>query len=73
MDQTPKTDALNSTPAYTLTVEQLRELVIEAIQKANTTQQEADRMLDAKEAARALSVSEDWYIVTPRNSPSPES
>jgi predicted DNA-binding transcriptional regulator AlpA len=60
MDQTPKTDALNSTPAYTLTVEQLRELVIEAIQKANTTQQEADRMLDAKEAARALSVSEDW-------------
>ena len=44
----------------TLTVGQLRQLIREEIQAATNTQQEADRMLDAKEASLMLSMSEDW-------------
>ena len=61
MDQpisTPK--APDSTPAFTLTVEQLRELIREEIQRAGTSHQEADRLLDIKEAAKLISMSEDW-------------
>ena len=62
MDQqpTPKADALDSRMLVTLTVEQLRELIRDEIQAARTAQQDADRFLDAKEAAEMLSMSEDW-------------
>jgi predicted DNA-binding transcriptional regulator AlpA len=61
MDQpTPKIDATDSTLLVTMTAGQLRELVKEAVQAARTTQQEVDRLLDAAEAAKMLSVSEDW-------------
>src|SRR5262245_37775963 len=61
MDQpTPTPKAPDSTMLVTITVGQLRELVREEIQAATTTKHEADRMLDAQEAAKVLSVSEDW-------------
>jgi excisionase family DNA binding protein len=58
--QTPKPDSPDSTPAYTLTVEQLRKLIREEIQAATTSQKEADRLLTAEEAAEMLSVSPDY-------------
>src|SRR5262249_1652998 len=61
MDQpTPTPKAPDSTPAFTLTVEQLRELIREEIQRAGTSHQKADRLLDIKEAAKLISMSEDW-------------
>ena len=57
---TSKTDALDSRMLVTLTVEQLRELIRDEIQAAKTAQQDDDRLLDAAEAAKMLSVSEDW-------------
>src|SRR5262245_39051536 len=61
MDHQPTTPkAADSIPAFTLTVEQLRELIREEIQRAGTTRQEADRLLDIKEAAKLISMSEDW-------------
>jgi predicted DNA-binding transcriptional regulator AlpA len=56
----PKTDALDSTLLITLTVGQLRELVRAEIQAVRTAQQEADRLLNVGEAAKMLSMSEDW-------------
>jgi predicted DNA-binding transcriptional regulator AlpA len=70
MDQpTPKTSALDSTLLVTLTVEQLRELLIEAIHGAKTAQQDTERWLDAKEAAEMLSMSEDWLYRHAKNLP----
>jgi predicted DNA-binding transcriptional regulator AlpA len=62
MDQTtPKTGAsLDSTLLVTMTVGQLRDLVRAEIQAARTGQQDAERWMDAKEAAELLSMSEDW-------------
>ena len=58
--QTPKPTAPDSTLLVTMTRGHLRELIREEIEAARTTQQEADQMLDAKEAALMLSMSEDW-------------
>ena len=44
----------------TMTAGQLRELIRDAIRVATSTQQEADRMLTAEEAAEMLSMSTDW-------------
>ena len=62
MDQqpTPKTDASDSTLLVTMTRGDLRELVRDEIQAAKNAQQDDDRLLDAAEAAKMLSVSEDW-------------
>jgi predicted DNA-binding transcriptional regulator AlpA len=60
MHQTEPKLPQESIPAYTLTVGQLRELVREEVQAARTHQQDADRLLNADEAASLLSVSEDW-------------
>jgi hypothetical protein len=70
MEPTPKTDALDATLLVTMTAGQLRELIRVEIQAARTAQQEADRLLDAKEAAKVLSMSEDCYIATLRSYPS---
>jgi predicted DNA-binding transcriptional regulator AlpA len=59
MESTPKPTA-PETPAFTLTVAQLREIVREEIQAARAPHQEADRLLDAEEAAKMLSMSTDW-------------
>jgi predicted DNA-binding transcriptional regulator AlpA len=59
MDQTPKTDAVDSTLLVTMTVGQLRDLIRAEIQAARNGQQQADRLLDVKEAAEMLSMSED--------------
>jgi predicted DNA-binding transcriptional regulator AlpA len=58
---TPKTGALDSaTMLVTMTAGQLEELLTKVIQGAKTAQQDAERWLDAKEAAEMLSMSEDW-------------
>jgi predicted DNA-binding transcriptional regulator AlpA len=41
-------------------VAQLREIVREEIQAARAPHQDADRLLDAEEAAKVLSMSTDW-------------
>jgi predicted DNA-binding transcriptional regulator AlpA len=70
MDQpTPKPDAPDSIMLVTMTAGQLRELIRDEIKAATTTQQEADRMLDAKEAALMLSMSEDWLYRNARKLP----
>jgi predicted DNA-binding transcriptional regulator AlpA len=69
MDQTSKTSALDSTLLVTMTVGQLRKLLMEAIQGAKTAQQDAERWLDAKEAAEMLSMSEDWLYRHAKNLP----
>jgi predicted DNA-binding transcriptional regulator AlpA len=58
--QTPKTDASDSTLLVTMTRGDLRELIRDEVQAARTAQQDADRLLGTKEAAEMLSVSEDW-------------
>ena len=60
MDQPTTPKAPDSTMLVTITVGQLRELIRYEIRAATTTQQEADRMLDAKEASPMPSMSEDW-------------
>ncbi len=60
MDQPPPKPAQDSIPAFTLTVEQFRQLVREEVQATRANQQDADRLLNAEEAASLLSVSEDW-------------
>jgi predicted DNA-binding transcriptional regulator AlpA len=62
MDQpTPKISAQDSaTMLVTMTAGQLEELLIKVIQGVINAQHVADRMLDAKEAAEILSMSEDW-------------
>jgi predicted DNA-binding transcriptional regulator AlpA len=59
MESTTKPTA-PETPAFTLTVAQLREIVREEIQAARAPHQDADRLLSAEEAARMLSMSTDW-------------
>jgi predicted DNA-binding transcriptional regulator AlpA len=60
MDEaTPKPTA-PETPAFTLTVAQLREIVREEIRAARVHHQDPDRLLDAEEAAKMLSMSTDW-------------
>ena len=44
----------------TMTKGELRELIRDEIKAATTSQQEADRLLSAEEAATLMSVSEDW-------------
>jgi len=53
---TPKTDAADSTLLVTMTRGQLRELLLETVQVARNE----ERWMDAKEAAKVLSMSEDW-------------
>jgi predicted DNA-binding transcriptional regulator AlpA len=61
MDQpTPKTDAMDSTLLVTMTRGDLRELIRFEVQVAKAAQHVDDRLLDAAEAAKVLSVSEDW-------------
>jgi predicted DNA-binding transcriptional regulator AlpA len=60
MDQPTSKLAQDSTPAYTLTVEQLRELIRDEIRAAQSGEPDTDRLLSADEAASLLSVSEDW-------------
>jgi len=60
MDQPTHKPSQDSTPAYTLTVEQLRELIRDEIKSAKSIEPDTDRLLNADEAARLLSVSEDW-------------
>jgi len=70
MDQpAPKSNAPDSTPAFTLTVEQLRELIREEVQAARAPQQDADRLLSAQEAATLMSMSEDWLYRNARKLP----
>jgi predicted DNA-binding transcriptional regulator AlpA len=59
MDQT-KTDSLDSSLLVTITVGQLRELIRAEMEAARSTQAETDRLLDVKEAAEMISMSEDW-------------
>ena len=62
MDQqlTPKIDVLDSTLIVTMTVGQLRELIRDEVQAARTSQDQGDRLLDVKETAKMVSMSEDW-------------
>jgi predicted DNA-binding transcriptional regulator AlpA len=61
MDQpTPKSNAPDSTMLVTMTKGELRELVRGEIQAARSAQPDDDRLLDAADAAKVLSVSEDW-------------
>jgi predicted DNA-binding transcriptional regulator AlpA len=60
MDQLTAKPTAPETPAFTLTVAQLREIVREEIQAARAPHQDADRLLDAEEAAKVLSMSTDW-------------
>lgn len=60
MEPTPKSNAPDSAMLVTMTAGQLRELIRDAIRVATSTQQEADRMLTAEEAAEMLSMSTDW-------------
>ena len=59
MDQ-PTPNAPDSTMLVTMTKGELRELIRDEIKAATTSQQEADRLLSAEEAATLMSVSEDW-------------
>jgi predicted DNA-binding transcriptional regulator AlpA len=49
-----------STPMVHLTVAQVRELISEEMAKALSHAPQQERLLDAKEASKLLSVSEDW-------------
>ena len=70
MDQpTPKPTAPDTSPAFTLTVAQLREIVREEIRAARAPEQEPDRLLSADEAATLLAVSEDWLYRHARKLP----
>ena len=62
MSETEKANIDDSSLSVTLTVGQLKALVREEIEKAvgQNGHYQADRLLDAKEAAEILSVSEDW-------------
>jgi predicted DNA-binding transcriptional regulator AlpA len=60
MDEATTKPTAPETPAFTLTVAQLREIVREEIRAARAPDQEADRLLDAEEAAKLLSMSTDW-------------
>jgi predicted DNA-binding transcriptional regulator AlpA len=60
MAQPTSPPAAPETPAFTLTVAQLREIVREEIQAARAPHQDADRLLSAEEAAKTLSMSTDW-------------
>jgi predicted DNA-binding transcriptional regulator AlpA len=60
MEPTTTPNAPDSTMLVTLTVAQLREIVRDEIQAARAPHQDPDRLLDAVEAAKMLSMSEDW-------------
>ena len=53
----------------TLTVEQLQALVREQVRSALGEHGPEERLLDAKEAARLLSVSEDWLYLHAKRLP----
>jgi predicted DNA-binding transcriptional regulator AlpA len=69
MDQPNNKPTAPETPAFTLSVAQLREIVREEIQAACSPQQDADRLLSADEAATLLSVSPDWLYRQARKLP----
>jgi predicted DNA-binding transcriptional regulator AlpA len=69
MEPTPKPTTPETTPAFTLTVAQLREIVREEIQAARAPEQAPDRLLSADEAATLLAVSEDWLYRHARKLP----
>jgi predicted DNA-binding transcriptional regulator AlpA len=60
MDEATTKPTAPETPAFTLTVAQLREIVREEVQAARAPHQDSDRLLDAVEAAKMLSMSTDW-------------
>jgi predicted DNA-binding transcriptional regulator AlpA len=61
MDQpTLKPNAPDSAMLVTMTKGELRDLVRGEIQAARSAQPDDDRLLGAAEAAKVLSVSEDW-------------
>jgi predicted DNA-binding transcriptional regulator AlpA len=57
------------TLVVTLTVEQLQALVREQVQAVLGDRGPKERLLDAKEAARLLSVSEDWLYLHAKRLP----
>jgi predicted DNA-binding transcriptional regulator AlpA len=59
MDQ-PRPTAPDATMLVTMTAGQLRELIRTEIQAARAPEQDSDRLLDAVEAAKLLSMSTDW-------------
>ena len=61
MDQpTPKSNAPDSTPAFTLTVGQIDEIVRTAVRAALEQGSQADRLLTANELADHLKVPLSW-------------
>ena len=56
----PNNLSQDSSPSVTLTVGQLRELIRNEIKAVRSAEPDADRLVNADEAARLLSVSEDW-------------
>jgi excisionase family DNA binding protein len=57
---TPKTDALDSTPAFTLTVGQMDEIVRRAVQMALAENGQATPLLTPDELADQLKVPVSW-------------
>ena len=63
---------MNSSPenlVVTLTVEQLQVLIREQVQAVLGDHGSEERLLDAKEASRLLSVSEDWVYLHAKRLP----
>jgi predicted DNA-binding transcriptional regulator AlpA len=56
----PTPNTQDSILLVTLNVAQLREIVREEIQAGRAAHQDPDRLLDAEEAAKLLSMSTDW-------------
>ncbi len=69
MDNPPSNNITDSSPAVVLTVGQLRALIRQEIERVSHNGQGEDRLLDAEEAAKALSVSPDWLYRHAKNLP----
>jgi excisionase family DNA binding protein len=60
MEPTPKPNALDSTPAFTLTVAQIEEIVCRAVQSALARGTDPGPLLAAEELAERLKVPVSW-------------
>ncbi len=69
MDEMNKDTMEDSSPSVTLTVGQLKALIRGELAKALSTNGHGDRLLDAQEAARLLSVTTDWLYRNARKLP----